>query len=139
MQIENSLQSKNLSKIQKIFANREKYFVTWHLRPAVEGFGKKRIAASLLSSQHGGFLRGAWWWGQSTGFALNVFKNRKQYTLESNLCNHNFFFFVLLTDWAPYGLNHWSLDYWTIFFGLFLDNLWTFFNSWIARMRKSEL
>ena len=92
MQIENSLQSKNLSKIQKIFANREKYFVTWHLRPAVEGFGKKRIAASLLSSQHGGILRGAWWWGQSTGFALNVFKNRKQYTLESNLCNHIYFF-----------------------------------------------
>ena len=32
MKIENRLQSKNLSKIQKIFAYREKYFVTWHLR-----------------------------------------------------------------------------------------------------------
>ena len=28
MKIENSLQSENLSKIQKIFANREKYFFT---------------------------------------------------------------------------------------------------------------
>ena len=32
MKIENSLQSKNLSKIQKIFANQEKYFVSGHLQ-----------------------------------------------------------------------------------------------------------
>ena len=32
MKIENSLQPKNLSKIQKISSNREEHFVTWHLR-----------------------------------------------------------------------------------------------------------
>ena len=32
MKIENSLQPKNLSKIQKISLNREEHFVTWHLR-----------------------------------------------------------------------------------------------------------
>ena len=32
MKIENSLQPKNLSKIQNISSNREEHFVTWHLR-----------------------------------------------------------------------------------------------------------
>ena len=37
MKIENSLESKNLSKIQKIFTITEKYFVTWHLRQQSTG------------------------------------------------------------------------------------------------------
>ena len=54
MKIVNSLRSKNLSKIQKIVANRENILS----RDSYVRKKLQKVAANLLSSQHGGFLRG---------------------------------------------------------------------------------
>ena len=65
MKIENSLESKNLSKIQKIFTITEKYFVTWHLRQQSTGcstwFGNRLHLANLESPIKRTYLYQVYW------------------------------------------------------------------------------